>query len=60
MHVHITYLCAECDTPDPKIIALYTRERYCGRYCFAEGQLKHTRLILRATAEGIDHGGLAV
>lgn len=56
MHVHITYLCAECDTPEPKIIAFYTRERYCGRYCFAEGQLKHARLIIRMAAEEIEHG----
>lgn len=56
MQVHITYLCAECDTPEPKIIALFTRERYCGRFCLAEGQLKHTRLIIRMAAEEVEHG----
>lgn len=56
MHVHISHLCAECDAPDPKIIALYTRERYCGRYRLAEGQLKHTRLIILMAAEEVEHG----
>lgn len=55
MHVHINYVCAECDVSEPKIIALYTRERYCGRYCLAEGQLKYHRMILRATAEEVEH-----
>lgn len=56
MHIPIKYLCAECDSEEPKIIALYTRERYCGRFCLAEGQLKHTRLILRMAAEEVEHG----
>ena len=56
MHVQIHYLCAECDTPDPKVIAFYTREQYCGAKCHAEGELKHTRLILRAAAEEVENG----
>lgn len=56
MRIHITYLCAECDTPDPKIITLFVREHYCGRHCLAEGQLKYCRMILRATAEEAEHG----
>lgn len=59
MHVQITYLCAECDAPDPKVITLFTREHYCGRHCLAEGQMKYCRMILRANAERIDDGELA-
>lgn len=60
MHIQITYLCAECDAPDPKVITLFTREHYCGRACLAEGQLKYVRMIIRAQAEEVDNGGLAV
>lgn len=60
MHVQIKYLCSECDEPDPKVVTIYTREQFCGRQCLAEGQLKYTRMILRAAAEGIDNGGLAI
>lgn len=56
MKVPIKYLCAECNAPDPKIVTLFVREQYCGRYCLAEGQLKHTRLILRMAAEEVEHG----
>lgn len=54
--MHITYLCSTCDTPEPKIITIFTRQHYCGRHCLAEGQLKYVQLILRANAEGIEHG----
>lgn len=56
MKVHITVFCSECPAEEPQIIALYTRERYCGRHCLAEGQLRHTRIILRMAAEEVEHG----
>lgn len=54
--MHIQYVCGECDTPDPKITTLFTREQYCGRFCLAEGQLKYVRMIIRARAEEVEHG----
>jgi len=48
--------CNECDAPDARIITLFTRNTYCGRFCLAEGQTKYCRMILRAQAEGIDNG----
>jgi|tagenome__1003787_1003787.scaffolds.fasta_scaffold17231332_1 hypothetical protein len=43
--------CVECETPDARIEALFTRELYCGRFCLAEGQLKYVPFILRVNAE---------
>jgi hypothetical protein len=43
--------CVECETPNAKIEALFTRELYCGRFCLAEGQLKYVRFVLRVNAE---------
>lgn len=57
MRVIIHHVCSECDSKAPKIVALFTREQYCNRHCLAEGQLKHTRLILRMAAEEIHNGG---
>ena len=37
--------CVECETPNAKIEALFTRELYCGRFCLAEGQLKYVNLL---------------
>jgi len=45
--------CVECETPDAKIEALFTRELYCGRFCLAEGQLKSVRFVLRVNAEAM-------
>lgn len=56
MHIQIHYVCAECDAPDPKVITLFVRERYCGRHCLSEGQCKYIRMILRAQAEEVEHG----
>lgn len=56
MQKRIDPICSECEAPEAKIITIYTREHYCGRHCLAEGQLKYARMILRAKAEGIDHG----
>ncbi len=60
MRVQIKYLCSECDIDDPKIQSLFTRERYCGRACWSEGQTRYARMILRMAAEEIDNGELAV
>lgn len=50
-------VCVECDAGDAKIVALFTREHYCGRYCFAEGSIKYARLIIRFTEEeGYEQG----
>lgn len=56
MRVHIKVLCSECESEDPKIVTLFTRETVCGRYCLAEQQLKYARLILRVNAERIENG----
>lgn len=56
MKVPIHYVCVECDTPDPKIITLFVREHFCGRYCLAEGQVKFERLLRRAIATEVEHG----
>lgn len=56
MRVHITVFCSECPAEEPQIITLFTRERYCGRHCLAEGQLKYVRMIIRARAEEVEHG----
>lgn len=48
--------CVECDASIAKVIRMYTHEHYCGRYCLSEGQLKHTRLILRMRAEEVHDG----
>ena len=53
MKTPIFYRCAECDAEEPKIVTLFMREHYCGRFCLAEGQLKHARLIIRVAEEGI-------
>ncbi len=53
-------LCSECEAPGAKIIMLFTRTPYCGRYCRSEGEFKYIRMIMRAKAEGIDNGELAV
>lgn len=51
------YVCSECEIPDPKVQSLFTWERYCGRYCWNEGQLKYVRMIRRMAADTIDNGG---
>lgn len=56
MQVPIRYLCSECESEQPKVITLFTREHYCGRFCLAEGQLKYVRMILRTNPEEFDHG----
>ena len=43
--------CVECETPNAKIEALFTRELYCARFCLAEGRLKYVRFVLRVNAE---------
>jgi len=49
-------MCAECDTPDAKIVTLFLRNCYCGRFCLAEGQMKIARWLIRIKAEEINDG----
>jgi hypothetical protein len=48
--------CAECGSENARIITLFTRYTYCGRWCLSEGQCKYIRTILRMRAEEIDNG----
>lgn len=56
MHVHIHEVCSECPNQDPKIISLFTREKFCGKHCWNEGVLKYSRMILRAAACEVEGG----
>lgn len=56
MYVQIQLLCSECDAPAEKIIGIFTRERFCGAYCYEEWRLKFRRMLIRTTAEEIEHG----
>lgn len=55
MKVPVTCVCQECDA-EAKIITLFLRNTYCGRYCLAEGQLKLARWLSRLKAEEVEHG----
>jgi hypothetical protein len=46
-------LCSECEASEAKIVTLFTHESFCGRACFAEGQLKYVRTVLRANTEAL-------
>lgn len=56
MQVLIHEVCSQCPTPDPKIIQLFTRELYCGKACFSEGQAAYARMIARYYAMEIENG----
>jgi len=45
--------CSQCDSGDPKVIALQNpaREHYCGRFCLDEGQKNFIRWMRRTNAE---------
>lgn len=43
--------CGECYNEDPKIISLFSRQRYCGRKCWVLGTERWLRCVARAAGE---------
>lgn len=56
MQVLIHEVCSQCPAEDPKVIYIFTREKTCGKACFAEAQVAYARMIARFYATEIEEG----
>ena len=56
MQVRPKPTCTMCEAPEAKVIMLFTREHFCGRYCFSEGSLRYAQLIIRYAEWENNHG----